>query len=124
MGTWTVVSQQRQVMTWVGESSHAAPFGGSPLDPSVFKEPRFGALPRVEQVLVPAVLEKELGAESTPPDPAGLVVEGEGHLASTVLTTHPPLNSLRFQFNAATNCRSCLFRSGQVQGRSERGIFA
>jgi hypothetical protein len=75
-------------------------------------------------MLLPVFLEEELGTEATPPDPVVPMVNGEGHLTSAVFTTHPPRISLQFQFMAATNCRSWLSRFGQVQGRSERGIFA
>jgi hypothetical protein len=63
----------------------------------VFRETHFGDLARVENVLALVLFEKELGTDSTPPDPAALVVEVNGHLAPTVLIAHPPLISLRFQ---------------------------
>jgi hypothetical protein len=104
METRTAVSQQRQVMVCIGALSDAGPSRVFPLARSVCSEPRFGTLPRVEYVCVPTLFEKELATESAPPDRAVLVVEGKGHLASAVFTTHPPLISLRVQLKAATHC--------------------
>jgi hypothetical protein len=90
-------------MLCVRKLSSAGRSWASPLLRPVFRKPHFRDLSRVEQVLLPAILEEELGTEAAPPDPVVLVVKGEGHLTSAVFTTHPPLISLRFQFKAATN---------------------
>lgn len=110
MGTWTVASQQPQVMVWVGELSRLDWSGASPLPRAVLRQPYFGEPPRVGYVLVPARFKNEPGAESTPSDPTLRVVEGEGHLTATLFTTHPSFISFRFQFKAATNCRSWVAR--------------
>jgi hypothetical protein len=83
MGTRTAISQQRQVMVCIAEPSHAGPSVVSPLARSAFMALHFGDRPRFEQILAPARSENELATEPTPPDPAVLVVEGKGQLAST-----------------------------------------